>query len=82
MHKILLSTLFFIASLSGIAQSGKIFGKVTDQLTGNPLAFAPVAIQGAGFGALSNDSLRNYQFKAWPLQRGMQLSGLPKIHSI
>ena len=56
MQKILISLLFIVSSFSGIAQSGKIFGKVTDQITGNPLAFAPVAIQGTGFGALSNDS--------------------------
>ncbi|MEN9332924.1 MAG: hypothetical protein RLY35_104 [Bacteroidota bacterium] len=56
MQKIFLSTLFILATICGMAQSGKIFGKVTDQITGNPLAFAPVAIQGTGFGALSNDS--------------------------
>ena len=56
MRNTILFISLIIASLTGWSQTGKIFGRVTDQVSGEPIVFAPVAIQGTAFGALSNDS--------------------------
>ncbi len=52
--KTTLTLLLLLLTLAAFAQTGKISGKVTDQLTNEPVAFANVGIQGSTTGTITD----------------------------